>query len=97
MLRQSTQLTSNSTAASITLSVPITFIFTASMGVKLARRHLLESGRVKHEVDAAHCAADAVTIAHIADVELQPVADVPPAQVILLLFISTEDAYLPEV
>ena len=32
VLRQSTRLTSNSTAASITLSVPMTFVFTASMG-----------------------------------------------------------------
>ena len=52
---------------------------------------------MKHEVDAAHRTADAVAVAHIANVELESVADIPPAHVILLLLIATEDADLPEV
>ena len=65
---------------------------------ELARRHLLESGRVKDVVDAGHSVANGLRVADIADVELHLLCSVRVlglklmTHIILLFLIARENA-----
>lgn len=59
--------------------------------VEFARRNLLERCGVVNEIDATHCAHHRLEVANIADIELELVALVLLAHVILLLLVATED------
>jgi len=65
--------------------------------VKLARRDLLQGGRVKHEVHPRQGLLEAVDAPDIPDVELEARIAVQMPHVVLLLFVAREDADLPNV
>ena len=72
-------------------------------GKKLAARHLLERGRMEDIVHAAHHAAQAVRIAHVADIKFDLAAQlrifelVIVAHIVLLFFVAGKDADLADV
>lgn len=62
--------------------------------MEFAGRHLFERGGVEHEIHAAHHIQHRLRVAHVADMELQLVAGVALAHVVLLLLVAAEDADL---
>ena len=65
--------------------------------MELARRHLLERGRVKNEIHPTHGLFHAALVTHIANVELELGAVVALAHIVLFLLIAGEDSNLGDV
>ena len=64
---------------------------------ELARGHLFERGGVEDVVYPVHCVADALNVAHVADVEFDFVVVVGFAHIVLLFFVAGEYANLADI
>ena len=86
-----TRWTRAAIAAFSRFSAPRTLVRTASIGKNSHDGTCFKRGGVEHVVDAGHRVLEALLVAHVPDVKLDPGVGPVPAHVVLFLLVTRED------